>query len=574
MTEATRTVRGVRTLARLYPVSVDSSPELEDSLSFLESPLSAETVVRAGYGAGILSIVPLLALFVTPVPTFAVPLVVLAVALGTIHTVHAWPHALAAIRRTEALGETPTLIGRAVLRMQIQPSTETAVRFAADAGADPLSRSLRGHVARAAGTPRSGLLSFAEEWTAWFPAIRRSSYLLAMAQDAPDGERSRTLDRALEAILERTREQMAAFTSTIRGPATGLYAFGVLLPLALVALVPAAALVGYAISIWVFVALYNVVLPIALVGASVWLLARRPVAFPPPAVSRDHPDVPDRIWLRASWGLAAGAVAFVLTAAFGPGFLAPVAGGGVGVGVSLLGIYHPIIAARNHVRAVEQHLVDALYLVGRRVTEGEAVEAAVALAADRIPAETGTVFADAAGVQRRLHVDIEEAFLGRYGALRDVPSPRARGMARLLAIAAAEGRPAGHAIVAMADHLEDLQDVERETRRQLAMVTGTLEHTASFFGPLIGGSTVALAGLMSEHVVADDGMSGAMLPVDQLGLVVGLYVLTLCLILTPLSLALRHGLDRAVIGYYVGRSLVFSTPIFVVTVWLIGVVIG
>ncbi|MFC7213641.1 secretion system protein [Saliphagus sp. GCM10025334] len=560
-------------LARWYPYPVTYSDDLADALSFLESPHSPETVVRAGYVAGVVTAFVLLALFLTPLPTFAAPVVILAAALSVVHGVHTAPAVRAAIARTEALGETPSLIGRAVLRMQIQPSVESAVRFAADTGRGPLSVSLSRHVARASGHSRSGLLTFAEEWTTRFPALRRSAYLLATAQDAPDGERGRTLDRALAAILTGTREQMAEFTSTIRGPTTALYAFGVLLPLALVALVPAAAIVGYAVTIWPFVAVYNLLLPVGLLAASVWLLTRRPVAFPPPTVPPDHPDVPDRLWLRVTWGVAAGTVAFVVTSLFGPSYLAPIAGLGVGGGVTLLALFHPILAVRNHVRDVETHLVDALYLVGRQVSDGHAVESAVALAANRVPAETGDVFERAAGVQRRLQLSVEESFLGEYGALRAVPSPRARSMARLLAIAAEEGRPAGRAVVAMADHLEELQELERETRRQLATVTGTLENTASFFGPLVAGSTVALAGLMAEHVLEGDDLAESMLAVEDLGVVVGVYVLTLCLVLTPLSLALRHGLDRALIGYYAGRSLVIATPVYVATVWLVGTVI-
>jgi len=75
---------------------------------------------------------------------------------------------------------------------------------------------------------------------------------------------------------------MADFTSAIRAPATGLFAFGIMLPLALVSLVPTVPMVGYSANIWLFVLLYNIVLPGTLIAASLWLLVRRPVAFPPP----------------------------------------------------------------------------------------------------------------------------------------------------------------------------------------------------------------------------------------------------------------------------------------------------
>jgi len=230
----------------------------------------------------------------------------------------------------------------------------------------------------------------------------------------------------------------------------------------------------------------------------------------------------------------------------------------------------PIIAVRNHVRAVETHLTDALYLVGRQVAEGESVESAIELAADRVPAETGDVFDHAASLQRRLHLGVEAAFLGEYGALRDVPSPRARGTAALLAIAADEGQPAGRAIVSMADHLEELEDVEAETNRQLATVTDTLDNTTAYFGPLVAGATVGLAGMIATDTV---GMvDGTTLSTDALGIVVGIYIILLCFILTPLSIALRYGLDRALFGYHIGRALTSAMLLYGLTVFIVGMI--
>ncbi|MFC6719116.1 type II secretion system F family protein [Natrialbaceae archaeon GCM10025810] len=562
-------------LAGLYPYEVDTSDDLVDSVRFIDAPYDAETVVRAGYGAGVLgALVPLpLALF--DVPILFVGALALTASLASIHGVHSWPHLAAAFRRTEALGDTPNLIGRAVLRMQIHPSLENAVRFAARTGDGPLSRSLESHATRSKGTPHAGLLSFAEEWSTHFPALRRSSTLLVTAQDAPEGERGRTLDRSLSAILDGTRSQMAAFTTSIRAPTTILFAFGILLPLALVALVPAAPMAGISLNIWLVVIVYDVVLPTALVGASLWLLVRRPVAFPPPKIDRNHPELPDRLWLRAGWGLLAGAFTYAVVEAVGPTYLSGVAACGIGVGTAMLAVFSPILAVRRFVRDVEEHLTDALYIVGRQVAEGESVESAIDLAADRVPAATGEVFGRAAGVQRRLHTSIEEAFLGTYGALRDVPSQRAHSMATLLAIAGDEGKPAGRAIVSMADHLEELEEVEAETNRALLQVTSTLDNTAAYFGPLVGGATVGMADMLTaENLDAVDGMSeAATLATAELGVVVAVYLIVLAFIVTPLSYALRYGMDRTLFGYHVGRTLVSSMAIYVLTVALIDVVL-
>ncbi|WP_255191036.1 secretion system protein [Natronobeatus ordinarius] len=569
------TTTAVHVLARLYPYDVEASDELVESIRFIEAPYEAETIVRAGYGAGVVGALVPLPLLLYDVQVFFVAVFVLTGSLAAVHAVHSWPHLAAAFRRTEALGETPNLIGRAVLRMQIQPSLENAVRFAARTGNGPLSRSLGAHFNRAKGTPHAGLLSFAEEWAEYFPALRRSSTLLATAQDAPEGERGRTLDRSLSAILDGTRSQMAEFTASIRAPTTMLFAFGILLPLALIALVPAAPLAGVNLNIWMFVLLYNIVLPLSLIGAALWLLVRRPVAFPPPKIDRDHPALPNRLWLRSGWGIVAGGVVYVTVAAFGPAYLSTVVAFGVGLGVALLSVYSPILTLRHYVRDVEEHLTDALYIVGRQVAEGESVESAIELAADRVPAETGEVFTHAAGVQRRLHTSVEEAFLGTYGALRDVPSQRAHSMAALLAIAGDEGKPAGRAIVSMADHLEELEEVEAETKRALVQVTSTLDNTAAYFGPMVGGATVGMAGMLTEESfsMADGFEDATTLAVDGLGIVVAVYLILLAFIMTPLSYALRHGMDRTLFGYHIGRTLVSSMILFTLTVALIDVAI-
>ncbi|RQG93119.1 secretion system protein [Natrarchaeobius halalkaliphilus] len=562
--------RLARALASLYPWSVEPSEELDDSVAFIGAAVDSETVIRAGYGGGVVAAALLMPLFLTPLSRFVVFALVALVSLSVVHGIHSLPQLLAALERTEALGDTPNLIGRAVLRMQIQPSLESAVRFAAETGRGPLAMSLAAHVDRSMGTPRSGLLTFADEWSDEFPALRRSAHLLATAQDAPTVERGRTLDRSLAAILDGTRNRMAEFTSAIRGPSTALFAFGVMLPLALVALVPAVPMAGFSVDIWLFVAVYNLVLPVVLVAASFRLLVRRPVAFPPPTVGRDHPGLPDRLWTRGLWGVGAGIVTYALVATFGLASLAPLAAAGVGLGCGLLAVYRPILEIRHSVRAVETHLTDALYLVGRQVSEGESVESAIELAADRVPGETGAAFTDAAGLQRRLSLSVEQAFLGEYGALSDVPSARARGTAALLAIAANEGRPAGRAIVGMADHIEELEEVEAATKRELASVTDTLDSTAAYFGPLVAGSTVGLAGMMTGDLLAITDTTA--LPHDELGIVIGIYIVTLCFILTPLSIALRHGLDRALCGYHVGRALLSSMTLYVLTIALVGTI--
>ncbi|MFC6836507.1 type II secretion system F family protein [Halomarina ordinaria] len=498
------------------------------------------------------------------VPRSAVTVALGAVAVGTLLAVGVChlPPWVARARRTAALGAAPDLVSRAVLRMRLTPTAETAAAFAARTGRGPLAASLARHVEAARGTPGSGLAAFGERWGEAYPALRRATHLIEAASAAPAGERARALDRATRAVLDGTRERLADATASLSGPLSALYAFGVFLPLALVAVLPAGRAAGVRLTLPVVVALYDVLLPVLTVAACVALLARRPVTFPARPVPRSHPDVPGvrrRAALAFAAVVAGGGSATALAAAVLPVWTLPLAAVGVGSGAALLVWFRPAVAVRRRVRRAEDGLSDALYLVGRRVDEGRSVERAVELAAEEVSGETGDVLARAARRQRQLRVGVREAFLGEHGALARTPSTRLRSTADLLAVAAREGRPAGRAVVSMADHVEELRTVERRSRRELSRLTATLSNTAAAFGPLVAGVTVALAAALDGRSLS---AGASTLPTDGLGLAVGAYVLVLACVLTALATGLDRGFDRALVGYRVGGALCSATVVY------------
>jgi hypothetical protein len=559
----------VERLAARWPWPVDDDPALERSLARLDAEPDAHTIEAAARVVG--TAVALVAAGVAAGLVVGVGPAVAGAVLGTGVAVGAGLPAavaraidhLAAMRRTRALGAVAGLVGRAALRLRIDPTVEAAAAFAARTGRGPLARSLESHVGRAAGTARSGFAGFAAEWGDRFPALERTVARLDAAASAPAAERDRHLDRAVEASLEGVRAELADFTAEIRGPITALYAFGVLLPLALVGVLPAARATGLRVSLGTVVVVYDVVLPLGVATTGAWLLARRPVAFPPPPIGSDHPDTPDGVLGGTVAGVvAAAAGAAVATRAVGP-WVAPVVAGGFGPGVGLAVHFRPARRVRRRVDAVEADLHDALYLVGRRVADGEAVETAIADAADRVAGAAGDLLADAAARQRRLGVTVAEAFRGDGGVLTALPSRRAAEMAALFGLAATEGRPAGDALVATAEHVAELRRVEREARRDLARVTDTLANTATVFGPLVGGATVALSARVAR-TGTNAGFGAGALPTAELGVAIGAYVLWLSVALTALSTGLTRGLDRSLVGYRVGVALCLATGCYVV----------
>ncbi len=549
----------LRALAATSPVAGDRDADLDRALGFLDADADSALVVEATYGTLALSAAAALAALALSRGLVGRALAGALVAVGAAgaYAVYRAPRWLATARRVRALGDAPALVARAALRMQVSPAPEEAAAFAAQ-GDRPLSASLREHVRRARGTPDSGWAGFAREWRDWNPHLRRAVSLLGAAADAPPGDRERTLDRALSVVLDGTRDRAAEFASSLQGPATAVYAFGVVLPLALVGVLPAASVAGVPVSVTAVAVVFDAALPAALVGASAHLLARRPAAFPPVAVPRDHPEIPDRAWPMLLVGAAAAAVAWTGATVLAPPWARWVSAPGAGVGAALVWWARPVLAVRDDVRAVEAGLADALALAGQRLRDGEPPEAAVAHVANALDGATGETFGDAARVQRQLRLGTRQAFLGEYGALRWLPSPRVRAAVELFARAAREGDRGGRVLVELADHLDELRAVERDARRSLSRVTGTLRSTATLFAPLIAGVTVTLAARVGRLEVT----GASALPAGALGLAVGGYVCWLAVLLPALAVGLERGLDRAAVAHETGVALASASVVY------------
>ncbi|MFC3478372.1 type II secretion system protein [Halobacterium litoreum] len=465
--------------------------------------------------------------------------------------------------RSRALGAAPDLVCLVVLSLRLEPALERASSFAAEQGDGRLADSLAAHTREARGRPAAGFDAFAATWAEHLPSLRRAAALADAAVDAAGGDRERLLDRTLAVVVEGARERTSEYADAVRGPTTAVYAFGVVLPLALVGVAPAAASAGVPLTVGAFALGYGVVLPLAVLAAACWVLARRPVAFPPAPIPDGHPELAGRrVKTAAAAGL--GIAAAVAASWFLPAWALPVLAVGLPVGGALAQWFRPACEVREDARSLEAGLADALSVLGHRLRQGQAVEAAVTDAGDTLDGATGDAFADAARRMGRLRIGVEEAFLGDHGPLARVPSERARAAVALAVHAADAGPEGGRVLVDVAGLFDDLAALDRDVRREFADTTRTLRHTALVYAPLVAGVTVALSGRVG-------GLDGATaLDPGALAVAVGGYVLWLAVLLPALAVGLERGLDRALVGYHAGVALAAASVVYPLTAVLAG----
>lgn len=538
--------RLTRQLATLSPVVVPAPDGLDAALDSRDVDLDGATVATAVVLVATLASV-LLAVAVVGVGGRSVSRGLLALLVGPLLAVAGLTEVsrvLALRRRAAWAGGLPGFVCRVTLGMRLTPTLEAGMA-AGLATTGPLAeRAGRRPGVDAAANLDDALADLGSD-------AQRVGGLLRAATTATDPDV--LLDRAVETAMAGTTDRLRTYAADLQGPVTAIYAFGVVLPLALVGILPAAPLAGFDLPLAGLAVVLDVALPSCLLGATASLVARRPVLDQPPRLSFDHPALGDARAVALSAAVA-GSLA-VLVGAFLPDWAPVLLAPAWMAGAAAFARYHPALATVDDRSETRAALPDLLALLGDAMADGVPPEHALARAGD-VPGTAGRVAATATDVQRRLGIPVQAALAGDHGPLAALHDHHSTSVAALVAAAGDAGRPGGRALSGYADHLDALAALDRTLRADLAGITGTLDQTAALYAPAIGGVTVALATRLRDA-------SGALATTgDGFPLVVGGYVLILAVVLPALARTLADGWCRVRVGASVGRALLSAGVIF------------
>jgi len=512
--------------------------------------------------------------------------------------------------KVSSLGDMPEILSYMVMSMKIVPNMEVAIRFAAEHSTRPLAKDLRKmlwnlHVREYKGM-EDAMIGFAEIWGRNSEYFKRSLHLVKSSTSEPDeAQRIITLNRALDIVLESTKRLMETFASKLKNPTYILYSVFILIPLALVALMPAITVVGIRFGIGTLVALYNIILPLLTFGYAEYILLQRPATFVPQSIPDSHPELRHirkkktlamiisicmGILIASSgylWNLIGNPGNIISTATLEgilPSGLLVILGFVFAVSFYLNTSYMPYKKIRDEIRRMEAEFSDALFVLGRRISEGRATEEAFMHAASTMQgSEIATAFERISLNLISVRADILTAiFDDKIGAFRDIYSDRIRTTMMLFVESAHKSHEAaGVAVVKLADHLKELQDVELNIKQSLYDMTSTMRSTAAIFAPLIAGVTMALSEVITK-ILQNISNSISRLPADMIPgsaqispanleqsipsdlfmLSIGVYLILITVILTRFAGTIEYGGDRAQLMYDLGQVLPISAIVF------------
>jgi len=277
------------------------------------------------------------------------------------------------------------------------------------------------------------------------------------------------------------------------------------------------------------------------------------------------------------------------------GLLIPV---GIGIG---LGIYYTVrskklIKIREETNKLEKEFRGAIFQLGNRLGGGMPAEIAFGKVAQNLHGTpTGKFFTIIDRNMRTLGMNLKDAiFSEKNGAILTYPSPLIESTMKVLVESAQKGpQVVSRALVSIAKYLDRINKVAERLRDLLAEISSSMKSQVAFLTPLIAGIVVGIGSMITtiiatlstqlggatggegaaaggEFLAGGAGNLGAMFPLENLippfflQLVVGLYVVEMIFVLSILSNAIEHGVDKLYEEYNLGKNLYRSSILYAV----------
>ncbi len=569
------------------------------------------------YGANIYEI-DILTLILMLFITIIVPIVLMNLVIN-------YPKTHAKYLKIHSLGDIPEILSYLVMYIKLVPNLENSVKFAASESNTQLAKDFRKMLwdmeIRIYCGIDDALTTFANKWGKWSEYFKRALHLIrSSVQERDEASRNITLNRALDVALDGTQEMMNKFANRLHQPAMVIYSIGIMIPLALVAMLPAAGLVGLKITIFQVFFLYDILLPLFVFLYTRKILLQRPATFNPPNISNNHPYLENinkkrRLTLSIIFGsiVALPGIFFMILPlvftsgtdnnflnfiidpdglnSYFPVTLFIVWGFAVTITSYTLSVYRPYKKVRDDIKQIEREFSDALYILGKRISEEKSPEESFMYAAHTMKgSKISEVFSKTGYNLTAMHTNLKESmFNDEYGSLKHVYSDRIKAIMRLFVEGIQKSQLAvSISIIKIADHLKALQQVEKKIKENLFSLTSTLRSTVAVFAPLIGGVTLSITKLISNIIrgISDKMPSGSALNAasglpgvtdtftlenvrpEYFVLVIGIYILELIFLIIRFTNGIDEGDDKATYMYSLGKMMPTSIFVFSLTVIL------
>ena len=590
------------------------SPALSDALELLKWNVSLRQVVGFSRLCALVVFLASLAIAIVFFPSNLLVSMLLIVlpAFACLHYISEYPKIAGRVVALNAIGNAPRTLVYLIIPLKQNPNLEEAFRFAGEHSEGDIATDLRetlwrvwsGNIA----SVKSALPGIAEKWGKHAPEFKHSLYLvISSLSEKSQGSRALTLDRALSYSLEGIVSKMQSYVAKLFVPTLLIFSFGTIVPLMFISLLPLLVYFGIKFSSPIEVAvLLGLTLLLLFVYSEKVLLERPPsfsqsrlpmVKLPLPfwatvVISTIVIGLPGILFFATEANLLSieptSLIGFIVYNVNSISIL-----WGFVIGVSLY--FHlqaaPLKKTRERQAQLESELVSVLHQLASRMSDKRPPEEAMAFASTSSPdSSLAKLLGEASESVKRRAITLDAAlFDPTIGACRNLPSTTAETALRLFTTSCKKGSvTASQVLYSASDYFLRLQKVEEELRSLLSKNISMLRATAIIFAPVVTAVVVVMFRLISSSVSnaqeqltslgygGGQAFSSALLiqvpsfSTPSLLLVVGLYMIGLCLVTMRYASFVENGPDEVTYKLETAMALPLSMAVFTIVLIIAG----
>ena len=539
---------------------------------------------------------------------FGYGMMVMLLSVPFIYYLYTYPMHLKKIYEVETGSEIVTMVLYTAMFLRNAPNLERAINFASENLTGPLSFEMKklmwdvevGNYL----TMEEAVLDYSKKWSNIKEFVEAVEIIITSLRQVTE-QRVKLLDEAIDIILEGNRERAKHFNQDLRTPVMIVHALGIILPILGLILFPLVSVfLGVGASA-LFIG-YDVLLPVILLFVIINILESRPPTFSTIDIS-ENPDVPPK-----------GKFAFGKNKAFLPALPFSLAVGGIFavIGLAILymqgqeGVISPLfitagaaaafslqyylltfqrMAIREKTIAIEGEFSEILFQLGNHVYSGVPIEMSVEQATRRAKElKIRDLFMKALHNMRNLGMTFGQSFFDKeYGAIRYYPSRLIKSVMKTVVEASQKGaKTASLAMLSVSRYLKGLHETQEDIREQLSEPVSSMKFQLFFLSPMISGVIVTLTTMMLQ-ILEELSIKTKDLPFGfpwdlshvsitnfQFIIVVAVYVIETCFILSFFVNGIENGRDDIGRRNLTSRALAVGFAVFVLTLTITLAIFG
>jgi len=553
-------------------------------------------------------------------------LLLLIVGLGSSYYVLIYPKQLAKKIRIQASSELILAVLYMAIGLKNTPNLETATAFAAMNIKGPLGKDLRKllwdvNIGRYK-TIDEGLHVFVNKWKEENDEFTEAIDLLKTSLTRTGIQRDKTIDRAVELILESNMERMKQYARELKNPISIIHALGMLLPVITLILFPIIAVfLPDVIEPYTLVLIYDIALPITVFWFMQNVLAKKPYGFPVIDI-KEHPDasqsgifvlnvqnkkvrlplLPISLILIAL--ISSPAIYTLLGATLETPLTDRLFAGLLIFWSIVIGIIFFTFLSSNknrkikkEVQEIEKDFVEATFLLGVSLSSGQPLEACLEKVSRRIKGQKiSGLFKQLLYVIKQFGATLKDAVFNKsYGVIKEYPSSLIQNVLKIMVESSRKGLGVTASIlVTVSNYLRDINRVDEYLKELLEETSSSMKLLTSVLVPLACGIVVGMSSILIMILLFVANLFTAMpvseevgsvpflgtftmedvMPIEVFLIVVGVYMISTLVTLSVFIVRLEYGDDWVEMQYLISNNLLKGAAIFTFVLLIVHFVFG